>query len=256
MQTRYRAGPPPLLVVPGMLCDRTLWDDVGFPRGHDVHHVPLRRAEVGALAEDVLGTVRGPFVLVGLSLGAIVGFEVLRRAPERVAGLCVMATNAGPPRPEQYAAWRELDGLVAAGRFADVVERTLPGMFPDRTPTPRAARRYRAMAHAVGACAARAQLAAQATRTDAMDVLRAARCPTAVLAGARDALCPPAFHRAIARAVPGARLTLLPDAGHLVPWQRPDAVSAALRDLVAAVGTAPAGADDSHLGTTSSTRRK
>lgn len=235
------AGPPPLVVVPGMLCDTRLWDDVEFPQGHAVHHVPLRRDGVGALAQDVLSTVTGPFVLVGLSLGAIVGFEVLRRAPERVAGLCVMATNPGAPRPGQYTAWREMDEQIRAGRFSEVVERTLPDMFPDRSPTPSAERRYRAMAHAVGATAARAQLAAQATRTDATGVLRTVRCPTAVLAGERDALCPPAFHRTIARTVPGAGLTLLPDAGHLVPWQRPDAVSSALRDLVAAVGTTPDG---------------
>lgn len=231
------AGPLPLVAVPGMLCDARLWHDVDFPEGHAVHHVPLVRPDLGSLAEDVLDSVAGPFVLVGLSLGAIVGFEVLRRAPERVAGLCLMATNAGAPRPGQYAAWREMDELIAAGRLTDVVERTLPDMFPDRNPTPATARRYRAMAHAVGDRAARAQLAAQATRTDAVDVLRTVRRPTVVLAGARDALCPPAFHRTIARAVPGARLTVLPDSGHLVPWQRPDAVSAALRDLVTAAAS-------------------
>jgi pimeloyl-ACP methyl ester carboxylesterase len=139
-------GPLPFVVVPGMLCDASLWRDVEFPEGHDVHHVELRRADVGALAEDVLAAVAGPFLLVGLSLGAIVGFEALRRAPERIAGLCVMATNAGAPRPEQYAAWRAMDQLIAAGRFTDVVERTLPDMFPDRRPTPGDERRYRAMA--------------------------------------------------------------------------------------------------------------
>jgi pimeloyl-ACP methyl ester carboxylesterase len=240
-------GPLPFVTVPGMLCDAGLWRDVEFPAGHEVRHVALRRADMGALAEDVLAAVPGPFVLVGLSLGAIVGFEALRRAPERIAGLCVMSTNAGAPRPEQYAAWRELDDLVADGRFADVVERTLPDMFPGRAPTPDGAQRYRAMAHAVGADAARAQLAAQATRVDALDVLRTARCPTTVLAGARDALCPPAFHEAVADAVPGAGLTLLPDAGHLLPWQQPGAVTAALRGLAAATArtaaTAVPGAD-------------
>ncbi|MEK8168774.1 alpha/beta fold hydrolase [Streptomyces sp. M19] len=154
-----------------------------------------------------------------------------------------MATNAGAPRPEQYAAWRAMDELIAAGRFADVVEETLPGMFPDRCPTPEAARRYRDMAHAVGATAARAQLAAQATRADATGVLRTVRCPTVVLAGARDALCPPAFHRTIADSVPGAGLTLLPDAGHLLPWQEPEAVTAALREVAAAATGAASAAE-------------
>ncbi|MFE3515185.1 alpha/beta fold hydrolase [Streptomyces sp. NPDC059166] len=226
--------PLPLVVVPGMLCDASLWSDVVFPEGHTVHHVALGRPDIGALADDVLTATEGPFVLVGLSLGAIVGFEALRRAPERVAGLCVMATNAAGPRPEQHAAWSELDALVAAGRFTDVVERTLPDMFPDRRPSAAGADRYRRMAWSVGPTAARSQLSAQATRQDAFAALGTARCPAVVLSGGRDTLCPPAFHHSIAKALPQARIRELPDAGHLVPWQRPDAVSAALREVVAA----------------------
>ncbi|MET9494149.1 alpha/beta fold hydrolase [Streptomyces sp. NPDC006552] len=222
----------PVVVVPGMLCDASLWSGVTFPADREVRHVALERPDIGALAEDVLSAVPGPFVLVGLSLGAIVGFEALRRAPERIAGLCVMATNASAPRPGQYAAWRAMDGLIRAGRFEEVVEQTLPDMFPDRCPSPEGARRYRRMAAAVGPDAARVQLAAQATRTDAAGALRAARCPAVVLSGAGDTLCPPAFHRTIAHAVPGARLRELPDAGHLLPWQRPDAVTAALRAVL------------------------
>ncbi|MFI7386150.1 alpha/beta fold hydrolase [Streptomyces sp. NPDC049813] len=224
----------PVVVVPGMLCGADLWSGVAFPAGREVRHVTLERPDIGALADDVLSAVPGPFVLVGLSLGAIVGFEALRRAPERIAGLCVMSANAGAPRPEQYAAWSAMDALIGAGRFDEVVERTLPDMFPDRRPSPGAAARYRRMAAAVGPDAARAQLAAQATRQDATGALRSARCPAVVLGGARDALCPPAFHRTIAAALPGARLHELPGVGHLLPWQRPDAVTAALRAVLTA----------------------
>ncbi|WP_394436482.1 alpha/beta fold hydrolase [Streptomyces sp. SGAir0957] len=224
----------PVVMVPGMLCDPGLWADVELPGDREVRHVALTKPDIGALADDVLASVPGPFVLVGLSLGAIVGFEALRRAPERIAGLCLMSTNARAPRPEQYAAWRAMSGAVDAGRFADVVEQTLPDMFPGHAFTPEQARHYRDMAHRVGPDAARAQLAAQATRTDAADALRSARCPALVLSGARDTLCPPAFHRAIADAVPGARLRELPGAGHLLPWQRPDAVADAVRAVVEA----------------------
>ncbi|MEV7404219.1 alpha/beta fold hydrolase [Streptomyces sp. NPDC091267] len=241
------SSPLPLVVVPGMLCDADLWSEVEFPEGHPVRHVELTKPDIGAMAEDLLASVCGPFVVVGLSLGAIVGFEALRRAPERIRGLCVMSTNAGAPRPEQYASWRAMDGLIAGGRFAEAVEQTLPGMFPVPRPPSGAAQRYRRMAHAVGPKAARAQLAAQATRTDALRALRGARCPAVVLSGERDALCPPDFHRVIADAVPDARLREVPGAGHLLPWQRPSAVSAALRDLLpraqdASLPTAPPGA--------------
>ncbi|MEU9593743.1 alpha/beta fold hydrolase [Streptomyces sp. NPDC048219] len=230
-------GPLPLVVVPGMLCDASLWSDVGFPDGHPVHHVALAEASVGELADGVLSATSGPFVLVGLSLGAIVGFEVLRRAPGRVAGLCLVSTNAAAPRPDQYAAWRALDEATRDGRFDAVIEQTLPGMFA-RDPAPaRLAERYRRMARAVGPRAARAQLAAQATRRNAFPALRTARCPTAVVCGTRDALCPPAFHRAIAGAVPGARLHEVPGAGHLLPWERPEALTSVLGGLVTAART-------------------
>ncbi|MFE9722804.1 alpha/beta fold hydrolase [Streptomyces sp. NPDC005794] len=233
------AGPLPLVMAPGMLCDADLWSEVVFPEGHPVRHVALTEQDVGAMAEDLLASVTGPFVAVGLSLGAIVAFEALRRAPERFHGLCVMSTNAGAPRPEQYAAWRAMDELIDDGRFPDVVEQTLPGMFPVSRPPGGSAERYRRMAYAVGPEAARAQLAAQATRQDASGALRTARCPTVVLSGERDALCPPEFHRVIARAVPGAELREVPGAGHLLPWQNPTAVSTALRDLLAQVRKAP-----------------
>ncbi|WP_051871423.1 alpha/beta fold hydrolase [Streptomyces sclerotialus] len=232
-------GPLPLVVVPGMLCDHGLWSDVAFPEHHRVHHVALTRPDIGGQAEDVLSAVPGPFVLVGLSLGAIVGFEVLRRAPGRVAGFCAMSTNAGAPRPEQYAAWRAMAGLIAEGRFEEVVEQTLPGMFDVSEPPGDLEDRYRRMAHRVGPDAAGAQLAAQATRSDAYDTLRTVRCPMTVLYGTRDALCPPDFHRAIAGAVPDARLTAVPGAGHLLPVQRPRPVSAALHELVAAAERTP-----------------
>jgi pimeloyl-ACP methyl ester carboxylesterase len=192
-----------------------------------VHHVALTEPSVGKLADTVLSATTGRFVLVGLSLGAIVGFEALRRAPDRVAGLCLVSTNAGAPRPEQYAAWRALDELVGDGRFEAVVERTLPAMFAQDPAPDRLAERYRHMARSVGPRAARAQLAAQATRRDALAALRTVRCPTA--AGARRG-----FHRAIADAAPGARLHEVPSAGHLLPWERPDALTPILDGLVGA----------------------
>ncbi|MGW2339560.1 alpha/beta fold hydrolase [Streptomyces sp. NPDC001661] len=217
-----------------MLCDTSLWSDVDFPDNHEVRHVSLASPDIGALADDALASVQGPFVLVGLSLGAIVAFEMLRRAPERVAGVCVMSTNAAAPRPEQYAAWRELDRLIEADRFDEAVERTLPGMFDTPRPRTAAAQRYSDMAHRVGPQNARAQLAAQATRTDAFDVLRGVTCPATVLCGEKDALCPPEFHQAIADAIPACEIRRVPGAGHLLPWQCPGEVASAIQDLVGA----------------------
>jgi pimeloyl-ACP methyl ester carboxylesterase len=46
--------------------------------------------------------------------------------------------------------------------------------------------------------------------------------PTTVVVGRRDLLTPPRLGRAIAAAVPGARLVEVPGAGHMLPYEEPD----------------------------------
>ncbi len=221
----------PVVLVPGMLCDGELWDDVRGALGAIPGELRVGAPSIEGMARQVLAATEGPFVLVGLSLGAIVGFEVLRLAPERVAGLCVMSTNAGAPSPHQLAYWAELDRLTAEGGFTDAVtENILPTMFATADPPPAHARRFLAMAKRIGPDVFRAQLAAQATRADAHATLAAARVPALVLCGGADALCPVSFHTAIASAIPGAELRTLEGAGHLLPLERPGEVAALVAD--------------------------
>ncbi len=58
--------------------------------------------------------------------------------------------------------------------------------------------------------------------------LREIACPTLVIAGRGDRLVDPASAAAFARTIPGAQLELVPDAGHAVAEQAPEAVDAAL----------------------------
>lgn len=221
---------PPVVLVPGMLCDGTLWDGVREVfRWRDTVEVSLEARTIGGLAEDVLAAVEGEFVLVGLSLGAIVGFEACRRAPTRVAAFAALSTNAGPPSADQLTAWADAERAVVRGDFVGVVESVLPGMFGEPEPTPALAGAFRAMAARVGPDRLRTQLAAQATRVDALPGLAAYDGPLLALCGERDALCPPAYHAAIANAAPNALLRRLPGAGHLLPLEQPAATAAALR---------------------------
>jgi pimeloyl-ACP methyl ester carboxylesterase len=54
------------------------------------------------------------------------------------------------------------------------------------------------------------------------------RIPVLVICGEEDVLTPPDAARAMADAIPGAELELVPDAGHLAPLERPDAVTSRL----------------------------
>jgi pimeloyl-ACP methyl ester carboxylesterase len=56
--------------------------------------------------------------------------------------------------------------------------------------------------------------------------------PTTVLVGSADLLTPPPHGRRIAANIRGARLVVAPDAGHMLPLERPRLVSNELIDLV------------------------
>jgi pimeloyl-ACP methyl ester carboxylesterase len=61
------------------------------------------------------------------------------------------------------------------------------------------------------------------------------RCPTSVLVGAADRLTTPELAREMAGAIPGARLEIIADAGHITPLERPALVAAALAGLHSAI---------------------
>ena len=52
--------------------------------------------------------------------------------------------------------------------------------------------------------------------------------PTTVLYGTRDRISPPAHARSLARALPHVQVTAAPNAGHMLPQQRPDLVAEAI----------------------------
>jgi non-heme chloroperoxidase len=75
----------------------------------------------------------------------------------------------------------------------------------------------------------------------AMDLragLAAVAVPTTVVVGSRDLLTPPRLGRALAAAIPGARLIEVPGAGHMLPYEEPDG----LAELILAAGHTEGGA--------------
>ncbi|MFC7468595.1 alpha/beta fold hydrolase [Actinomadura keratinilytica] len=63
--------------------------------------------------------------------------------------------------------------------------------------------------------------------------------PVLVLAGDRDLITPSAHSEVIAAALPDAELVLVPDAGHLVMLEHPEAVTDRLADLLVRAGAVP-----------------
>jgi pimeloyl-ACP methyl ester carboxylesterase len=66
-------------------------------------------------------------------------------------------------------------------------------------------------------------------RPDARPGLAGLACPALVLCGRQDAVTPLDRHEEMAALIPGARLEVVDECGHLSALEQPQAVSAALR---------------------------
>jgi pimeloyl-ACP methyl ester carboxylesterase len=62
-------------------------------------------------------------------------------------------------------------------------------------------------------------------RIDSRPHLAAIRCPTLVIAGREDAIMPVAWLEELAQGIPGARLEIIEDCGHMAPLEQPERVT-------------------------------
>ena len=224
----------PLVLLPGMPLDAALWDhqtghlaDVADVRGGDL----TRADSMSGLARAVLADAPERFALGGLSMGGYVAFEILRQAPERVVKLALLDTSARPDTPEQTANRKDAVALIARGRMHQVVAANLPRLVhPQRVQDAALVGSLKAQAQRIGQDGFARQQTAIMNRPDSRPDLAAIRCPTLVLCGRQDVITPPAVHEEMAAGIPGARLVLIEDCGHLSPMEQPQAVTALLRE--------------------------
>jgi pimeloyl-ACP methyl ester carboxylesterase len=223
----------PLLLLPGLLCDAALWrgqvddlDDIAAPLIGDLTHDD----SVTAMARRALAAAPPRFALAGLSMGGYVAQEIMRQAPERVLRLALLDTSARADSPEQLARRRGLIELAEKGEFKGVTPRLLPVfLHPSRLNDAPLTDAVTAMAERVGKDAFLRQQRAIMGRPDWRQSLPAIRCPTLVLCGREDQLTPLDLSEEIAALVPGARLAVVEDCGHLSTMERPWEVSVELR---------------------------
>ena len=125
----------------------------------------------------------------------------------------------------------ELIKLAETGKFKGVTPRLLPlFLHPDRLTDERLTGAVMEMAGRVGKDAFLRQQHAILGRIDSRPYLPAVQVPTLVLCGRQDGLTPLARHEEMAAAIPGARLSVIEDCGHLATMERPAAVTAMMRD--------------------------
>ncbi len=205
-------------------------------RGFGESPVPEGVYTMDAMADDVVELLEtleiiGPVVVGGLSMGGYVALSLVARYPTRVKALMLMDTRAGADTPEA-AKGREATArsVIAAGNVTAVVDAMLPRIFckmtleqhPERVEPMKAVMDQTAPLGIVGA------LRGMATRPDRRGDLPKIAVPTLVLVGEHDVITPPAEAKAMAEAIPDARLEVIPEAGHMAPYENSAAANAAI----------------------------
>ncbi len=228
-------------------------------RGHGASdETPEHAATVANLGRDLADLVdahapKGDLLLAGHSIGGMTIMALAEQRPdlfaERVVGVLLVATSGGG-----------LDAVtLGLPELGAPLKAQIPRMLALRSRM--LSRRRRRRAPLIESVVARRFLFGEDMRlrdhmltvegiintpaasmcgfyTDLMThdryapLAALAGIPTRVLVGSRDRLTPPAHARRLAAAIPGAELTVAPGAGHMLPLERDELVSAALVALV------------------------
>jgi pimeloyl-ACP methyl ester carboxylesterase len=228
----------PTVLIPGLACSARLYAEqipALWRYGPVMVADHTRQDSMAAIAASILAEAPPRFALAGLSMGGYLCFEILRQAPQRVARLVLLDTQARPDTPEQTERRKAQAAIALEGRLAEVVDRQLyPNLVhPARADDEVLRALNLKMAQEVGAEAFARQQSAIMGRPDSRPGLSAIACPTLVLVGDEDRITPPDRAHEMAAAIPGAQLVVIPGAGHLSTLEQPEAVAAALEGWAA-----------------------
>src|SRR5688572_21282392 len=129
-------NPMPILLVPGLVCSPRYFAPVvpGLWRFGPVtvaNHI--RDDNMGAIARKILAEAPPRFALAGHSMGGYIAFEIIRQAPERVAKLALMNTQALPDTPEAGERRRGQIARAKAGEYRAILNDLFSGfVHPSR----------------------------------------------------------------------------------------------------------------------------
>jgi 3-oxoadipate enol-lactonase len=243
----------PLVLVHGLAYDRAGWGRLPEllaerfrvvlvdNRGVGESDAPAGPYSVSQMAADVAAVLDDAGIdrvnLFGVSLGGYVAQELTLTWPERVEKLVLCSTAPGGPKAHPMPA-RSVDAfarfptmsreeglrLLVENSLGDRGVRDLPELADEIYA-------YR-LEHAPPVEAWQAQAYAGAT-FDSYDRIGAIAAPTLVLHGGDDNVVDPRNAELLAELIPGARVEIVPERGHLMVWEDSTRVSDLVAEFVA-----------------------
>lgn len=224
----------PLYLVPGWLCDRTIWRRIhnSLSRIAELHYPANRDFDtVSAMASAIIEEAPPRFSIAGHSLGGRVALEVYRQAPERVNRIALLNTATGPAGSnEERARQPLLDRAINEGM--DVIARQvlIPSMLPEHRGDRQLVGLINEMVRGMSAEQIKRQFRAMLTRPDATPLLATIRVPVMMIFGRDDHYLPVDRHGGMVTRAPFARMAVIEECGHLSPLEQPESIVATLAE--------------------------
>jgi 3-oxoadipate enol-lactonase len=202
------------------------WDARGYGASDD-YDGPLSYDDFCADLNRVLDHFKADKAhLVGLSMGGFIAQDFYGHYPQRVASLVLADTRPGweeafdPAGREEFLRLRmkPLQEGKGVAEMAPAVARSLMGASAGEEVFAR-------LVESMAALHKESYMKSIAARGDWKPVLdpKSVKVPTLVVVGGEDRLTPPAMSKSIADTIPGARLAVIPAAGHLSNIEQPEA---------------------------------
>lgn len=168
--------------------------------------------------------------LCGLSMGGRIALDFHDRHPERVASLTLCDTQPGlgqmpAERRREFIRLRQ-EPLLQGRSPAEIAPAVARSLVSRKAPAAVTQRLVDSMA-ALHKESYLKTIEASFLYERSPDLERI-RVPTHIVVGADDTLTPPEVARGMARRIPEARLTILPECGHLANLEQPERFNAAV----------------------------
>src|SRR5207253_9166912 len=120
----------PILLVPGLVSSPRIFGPVLpvlWRLGPVTVANHIRDDNMGAIARRILAEAPPRFALAGHSMGGYIAFEIMRQAPERVAKLALLNTQARPDTPEATTRRRTMIARAKGGEYRAVLDELFQG---------------------------------------------------------------------------------------------------------------------------------
>lgn len=213
----------PLLLLPGLLCDKDVWS---YQQVHLSHMVDIIIPDLNhamtpnEMVESVLNNAPQNFILAGHSMGGWVALEVMKQHSHRVLGLALLNTTALPDSQEKREARNTMIMQAEQGNAAVIIDKLISLFVYQKAVT----RKVRPM-FARNISAFINQENAMLQREECMTILKLISCPTLIIHATEDAV----FHfedsEILRSNINNATLAVIKNCGHMSPMESPQEVT-------------------------------